>query len=87
MHNYIILCGHLWPAKLLQFVSANIEKNAEFGPGVLFAISLIVPAVIVKECAGKVDACAHAYLIDPRDAQWDTSPQIFMARESVWCCG
>lgn len=76
----------MWPPLTCKTVAIRFckyKKNAEFGPGVLFAISLIVPAVIVKECAGKVDACAHAYLIDPRDAQWDTSPQIFMARESV----
>jgi hypothetical protein len=46
-----------------------IELNVEFGSGVFFAIPPVVPAVIIEEIEGLVDACAHVYPIDPRDAQ------------------
>jgi hypothetical protein len=53
-----------------------IELNVGFGPGVFFAIPPVVPAVIVEEFEGLVDACAYVYPIDPRDAQWDSNPGI-----------
>lgn len=47
-------------------MSALIELKAEFGPGPFFVFLLVVPAVIAKEFAGLVDACAHFYPIDPK---------------------
>jgi hypothetical protein len=57
-----------------------IELNVGFGPGVFFAIPPVVPAAIVEEFEGLVDACAHVYPIDLRDAQWDSNPGIWKAR-------
>jgi hypothetical protein len=56
-----------------------IELNVEFRHGVFFAIPLVVPAVIVEEFAGLVDACTHIYPIDPKDVQWDSTPGTWMA--------
>jgi hypothetical protein len=48
--------------------------------GYSFVIPLVVSAVIAKEFAGLVDACAYVYPINPKDALWDSNPGIWMAR-------